>query len=930
MNNFDITRETEKNTGANGDYKYIFSIVMAVYNCEPFLRETLDSIVNQKTNNFYRYENGKPTGNLVPFDKIVQVIMVDDGSTDSSGAICDEYAEKYPNFKVIHKENGGVASARNEGLKHVEGKYMNFLDSDDTFSENVLVNMYRFFEEHYEQTDLITMPLVFFDAVSGSHWQNYKFSKRARLVTLHNEYDCPLMFVNASFFKSEYKDKVNFSDKLVCGEDMRFINEIISDKMTMGLVPYCHYNYRRRSTGEESLIQTSKKKLGWYFDYFTHLVDWTVDFCNKKWGYIPAYYQSILVCDIKWRFLNEYENTALEIIGEEGFEKYRQVVAEALRNFDDKYILDQRGIWNEHKYLMLKFKYGKHADLCLYGDDVRLRFGNTLFCWLSGCYSIIDFIRVEDGKLVIEGYTTMLGCDADEPLDVSFSVKGKDKDAVFYPCEIVKERDLNQRRMGETLFPAFPFICKIPLEDYEMAKISLVCFFRGNMIVKKDIRFGSFSPIGKEHNNSYYANEGYIVTRDKHFLIVKRASKKQIKAQDKRFMKELKESEKLGSKKAYYAIKAARLEGFFKKKKVWLILDRPDAADDNGEALFRYLSENKPKGVEVHFVINNDSADFERLKKYGSVVSYGSHKHKFLYLLADKIISSHTDDAILNPFGKFSPPYRRFIAEKKFIFLQHGIIKDDISKWFNRYRVNLSGFITSAEAERDSILECPYCYSDEQVWLTGLARYDYLYNDPKKIIAVIPTWRAYLLTGGGYDTIASEKFKSSSYFKFYYSLFTDERLKAALKEYGYEMLLKPHPRMMPYIDLFREDEGFKMFDEEIDYKTIFATSALLLTDYSSNMFDFAYLKKPVAYAQFDSEEFFAGDHAYIKGYFDYEEMGFGEVIYDVDSTVDLLIEYIENDCKLKDKYRERIDNFFAYSDKNNCKRILEKIEEISK
>ena len=56
--------------------------------------------------------------------------------------------------------------------------------------------------------------------------------------------------------------------------------------------------------------------------------------------------------------------------------------------------------------------------------------------------------------------------------------------------------------------------------------------------------------------------------------------------------------------------------------------------------------------------------------------------------------------------------------------------------------------------------------------------------------------------------------------------------------------------------------------------------------------------------------------------------GFGEVAYDYDTTVNLLIEYIENDCKLKDKYKERIDSFFEFNDKNNCQRILEKLLEL--
>lgn len=111
---------------------------------------------------------------------------------------------------------------------------------------------------------------------------------------------------------------------------------------------------------------------------------------------------------------------------------------------------------------------------------------------------------------------------------------------------------------------------------------------------------------------------------------------------------------------------------------------------------------------------------------------------------------------------------------------------------------------------------------------------------------------------------------------------------------------------------------------------MFARNKLLITDFSSVAFDFAYLRKPVIYCQFDADNFFNGGHDYKRGYFDYERDGFGEVEYDLESTVDRIIEYMENDCKLKDKYRERIDKFFAFNDQNNCQRVYEEIIKLDK
>lgn len=88
------------------------SIIVPVYNVERYLPMCLESIVQQHLSDY-------------------EVIMVDDGSTDGSGAICDVFAERYPQFKVIHKGNGGVSAARNRGIEVANGEYILFLDSDD-------------------------------------------------------------------------------------------------------------------------------------------------------------------------------------------------------------------------------------------------------------------------------------------------------------------------------------------------------------------------------------------------------------------------------------------------------------------------------------------------------------------------------------------------------------------------------------------------------------------------------------------------------------------------------------------------------------------------------------------------------------------------------------------------------------------------------
>ncbi len=173
-------------------------------------------------------------------------------------------------------------------------------------------------------------------------------------------------------------------------------------------------------------------------------------------------------------------------------------------------------------------------------------------------------------------------------------------------------------------------------------------------------------------------------------------------------------------------------------------------------------------------------------------------------------------------------------------------------------------------------------------------------------------------------------FEQQEFYQFYDRLINSERLLSGLQTCGYTLQFLPHPNLQPHISRFHHDERVKFIGMEVSYRDVFAESRLIVTDYSSTVFDFAYLRKPVIYSQFDGQRIFSEKHMYDKGYFDYQRDGFGEITVDLDTTIDLILEYVRNGCQLKDLYRERIDRFFAFSDMNNCKRVTEKILEMSK
>ena len=355
---------------------------------------------------------------------------------------------------------------------------------------------------------------------------------------------------------------------------------------------------------------------------------------------------------------------------------------------------------------------------------------------------------------------------------------------------------------------------------------------------------------------------------------------------------------------------------FLKDKRIWFYMDRPNECDDNGLALFKY-SIKQDEDIDKYFILDSKNKEFDNIKKIGKIIPYKSIKHRFLGMFVENIITSHPDNEIIYPFwGGY--PFFAGLLKSNTIFLQHGILKEDISSWANSSNMNLAFFLSSSPNEYNSILTYPYNYDEKIVHLLGLPRYDTLENQKdKKQIIIMPSWRRNL------DHKSKEYVKENEFFKRLNSLINNEKLINKAKEYNYEIIFRPHPKVYEYIDLFDENDFVKIDHDKVKYQTLFNNGSLMVTDYSSVAFDFAYLYKPVIYYHYGSDYHFDIEDSY----FDYETMGFGEIVETEEELVDLIIEYIENGCKIKDKYHERIDEFFLFNDKNNCKRVHEKILE---
>lgn len=884
----------------NGGFKFKFTVIMAVYNVGEFIEEAIESVINQTIG----FEN-------------IQVILSNDGSTDNSGELCDKYKEMYPeNIVVVHKKNGGPGSARNAALPFIEGRYVNFLDPDDTISPDTFKTVYSFFKKHEDETDYVSIPMFFFGDMTGAHHLNNKFKRGSRVINLLEEFDALQYSEASAFIKHHVAKAQHFDEHLVVAEDAQQIIRILINKPTLGVCAEGRYNYRKRGN---SLVATGTKKRGWYLEYLKRFSLPSVEYAKEVFGYVPRFVQSTLMGDLRWRF---GEEGLPPVLTTEETQEYKELLMSLAESFDSEVIAAMPRMMVELKAHILKKRLG---------DEFRIKQENDILYMpgiLDWCASKnmmrLCFVDPEGDDMVVTARLSLFPCD--EPLyEGSYAVVGNQRfDAV------ILDTTVRRASVGDPVAYWKVIRFKIPKKIlFNGKKVFFHNIIDGVDIESCGLSAGSGFPCTSAVKGAYCYKKGHMIKLCKNFLKITRACLPWMWINEAGYICNLLTSKELGAKKAILARFYNNLYRLTHRRPVWMITDRLNKAGDNGEAFFDYLVKTNFKKADFFFVLS-ECEDYYRMKeKYGDrVVLFGTNKYKLKFLTVDKIISSHAENYILDAFEGYSEPYRDIIKTKDFIFLQHGVIKDDLSGWLNRFNKNIRGFVTSAPAEWESIAHGDYYLTEDRVWLTGLCRFDRLYNDDKKYITLMPTWRKYLMSGlnratGNWNEGAG--FKDSQYFKFFNSLINDPRVLETAKKHGYTICFMPHPNTITSINSFDRQDDVKFFSISDSYRDVFANSSLILTDYSSAIFDFVYLRKPIFYAQFDKEEFVTGDHSYVPGYFDYERDGFGEVTYDYEKTVSLLCEYMENGCQLKDKYRERIDSFFAFNDQNNCQRTLEKI-----
>jgi glycosyltransferase involved in cell wall biosynthesis/CDP-glycerol glycerophosphotransferase (TagB/SpsB family) len=905
-----------------------FTFIIAAYNCGEYLEEAIDSILAQKGYDI--------AGN-------VQVVVVDDGSSDDTAVVCERYAHAYPQvISYLHQENQGAAAARLAGLEHAQGSYINFLDADDKWSDNVCSCMHRFFANHPE-VGICTAKHGFFEAKTGFHQLSYKY-KADSVVDLTHVSDYPQLSYSNAFIRRELIKQEYFDSRLSLAEDTLVVNRILMNTMCYGALHEPIYWYRKRDDGSSAIdksgvdIQPNLNRLR--FCYKT-----LFDESNERFGCVLPFLQYVVMYDLQWQLKKPLPVAATNNERSE----YRKLVENLLADISNEVILTQRNMKLYEKLYVLSLKHKirfveLQDSLKILGDSVFLdnkRIGRPLFISSVEDQSglIFNFIHLVDNHIRFEGrLNTLFPADEVqvhalnanmEVMSDTFSRIEQKHDGAFdnaYTYDLGFCLDIPLPKKGKK---GFDFWFEVLLDGHALTADIVLGKFTPLTDSRYDYGFLGDYVITKKNINTFgfaKRNRKYLLKREFFFEANQFATNKQLRASGN--LKYRRYAARKGIKR-YLAESGKRQAANAKRKQIWLLIDRTIMAGDNAEALFHYIHDHPLPNVKPYFLLNADSPDFERMKQYGNVVAFGSPKHIKLQILADKILSSAGDGYIFSRLLKEDFLLRGF-QHWKIVFLQHGITKDDMSRWLNRYSKNIALFLTASPYERNSIVNTPaYSYAPEQVPLTGFPRHDRLFEAARatqveKKIAIIPTWREDL--AGKSDPHTGKRaenpgFENTDYYAFYQSLINDERLIRMAKDKGFAISFLIHPALSQEAHKFHSD--FAHVETEYHYTDEFTRSAILVTDFSSVAFDFALLKKPLIYSQFDADKFYAR-HGWDPSYFSYEENGFGGGTYDLESTVDALCALMENPV-MPEKYQKRVDDFFYQPETSRCEAVIDAI-----
>jgi glycosyltransferase involved in cell wall biosynthesis len=834
-----------------------FSIVTAVYDVERFLPAFIAAIEAQ----------------TFPADR-VEVVAVDDGSTDSSGRILAEWAERRPGLvRVLTKENGGQSTARNLGLDHARGEWVTFTDPDDVIEPEYLAKVDAFLREHPE-TGMVACNLLFLQDATGqvedTHPLKHRFRGKARVRDLDGHPGFFFVSAPVAFFRREVVEAqaLRFDPEIRPNfEDGHFSARYLLalDRPLVGFVPEARYQYRKRSDTSSTLGQ-SKAGADRYTRVLRHGYLDLLRRASADGRPVPQWLQNVILYELSWILSVQHQAAGLasqpEVVAE-----FDALMTDLLDHLDPA-VIDGTPVARLKR---------------LYREILLHSWQPEPWCQEFALLTRLD----EDQGLVQVGYRFTKRLPVEEVLS--------DGEPIVPPHAKVRDHQVLGRAVIHERILWLPAGAPLRLR-----------------LDGRDVALELEQP----RRTSYVANPPAVRRRLGHDGPREKPTV----------------ADPLPERPGLVERLACSRRARARYGEAWLLMDRLHDADDNGQRLFEYLRTERPE-IDAWFTVKKGTPAWRALRKrFGRrVVAHGSLRWKVLALNARHLLSSHADLPVIAPRELEELSVR---PRWRYTFLQHGVIKDDLSTWLNVKPIDL--FVTSTREEYHSIVDdhTGYVFTTREAILTGLPRFDRLRElgakvapGERELVLVAPTWRSWLTSD--MDIVSQRRelapqVLESEFVAQWLAVLTSDRLRAAAEEHGAVVGFLPHPNLQPLLHQVDLPSWVRplTFDDH-DVQDLFARARVLVTDYSSMAFNAAYLDRPVVYFQFDRDRVLGGEHVGSRGYFEYERLGYGPVVEDADAAVEALVTAIANG--LAPEYQRRIAEAFPFRDGRCCERVTEAV-----
>lgn len=824
-----------------------FSVISPVYNVEKYLDAFFESLVGQ----------------TLPFKNHIELVMVDDGSTDRSPRIIERWRKKYPkNIVYLRKENGGISTARNAGLAAISHDWFTFIDPDDFVSPDFFARADETIRRHgAERVAAVSQNVVHYMETTGAesdgHPLRYRFQRGERAVTAAAPGSDIQITVCGAFWRRDIvaANNLAFDPRIRPGsEDAHFVGRYLMRAGDRNIVfqPAGRYFHRRRAD-QSSLSQTGWTRPESYddelrFGYLDLIAD-----ARRQTGSVPRHIQTMLLYCLSWAFRRAVEQPdAVAFLTAEQRQTYAGLLRETLAAIDAETIAE----------FGATLTVGQRAGLL------------GLFKQADLPMPVAEVTDTDDAGLIrLSHWSRSL-----HPVD-TYAVDGQTVEPAF-----AKARRIDF--LGELL--VYEHIRWVPARSGERLSVSL-----SGKIARIDVGARRYT-------------DGVRIADIRPALTPPPPP-------DARQTQVVRDLRRVAFAPAPTAV----------FQNAWLFIDRDTQADDSAEFLYRHVRANAPD-INAFFILSRQSPHWPRLEADGfRLIGFNEPDHAVALLHADHLISSQADHYVADYLSRadFGD-----LLKFRFTFLQHGVTQADFSDFFNRARPDLVTSSTRGEHDAFVANGGPYRLTDKEVRLTGLARHDALLDGPAtddRTIVVMPTWRANLTgraLGAGNARTENPAFYESEFARRWKSLLHAPRLASL----DHRIVFMAHPNLeqyLPYFD-FPSHIEVQTFGTGSSMQPLFRGMSVFVTDFSSKAFDAAYLHKPVVYYQFDRETYFGGGHTGRPGYFDFKRDGFGPVAEDEADALSAIEEAARSGGTAAQAYRQRAESAFAYRDGKASERIL--------